>query len=159
MVGAASVCASVAGSYVNVAELPKARAVRNGVSGPTLTGLLGFTSEAEAETSKVRIAISNEGAVSFTRTLAGGESVAGDTRLKPTCSSEGTLSWSGSVKDLRTSNLGDPLAGVENVSYEFKRGSDGALYVTSREYGAGLIFMFLPFGYRSTDHYRFPAAE
>lgn len=157
----APACASVAGTYLNVGEEPKSRGGPGGR--PMLAGILGFTTATTSAISKVRIAVSGDGAIVFTRVLAEEgdrtSELPGETRLKPTCSLDGALTWSGSARDLRASNVGDPLAGLENVSYEFRRGADGALYVTSHEYGGGLVYMFLPFGYSGTDHYRFPPAD
>ncbi len=117
--------------------------------------------DSSSHVSAVRLTIEPDGTARFIPELKseGASPVAApSSRLVLMCS-QGVLSWSGSIRDLRESNMGDPLVGPDRITFRVQRGSDRALYVETHEVAAGLAYMFLPIGTSETRNFRFATVD
>lgn len=151
----AQTCEGMQGVYVNRDDLVS-KLLRE-----SLAEAVWIREDAAISAAKVRLTIAKDGSARFTP-LADLEGdlveIPSSSRLVLTCTN-GILSWSGSIRDLRDNNRDDVLMGSDNISFEVQRGPDRALYFKSHEGMAGLIFGFLPFGGTQNRKYRFQAAD
>jgi hypothetical protein len=155
-------CDQLQGRFSNSGASP-----RRGESTPgdrpvaLLTDVLKFSGEDSRNASVVRLTIEPNGVANFVPEVKQEDSspVAVPTsKLVLTCS-RGVLSWSGSIRDLRNNDIGDPLIGPERITFRVQRGADRALYVETHEVDAGLVYGFFPFGGSDTSSFRFSAID
>jgi hypothetical protein len=155
-----SSCDQLAGRYSNSGSEPRSESPTTGGSTREvkLTSILRFDSKEANEASEVRLSLDGNGVAKFIPMATAGASIQATSKLALICRG-GVLSWSGSIRDLRGDNVGDALVGPDRISFEVRRGSDGALYVQTHEVAAGLAYMFFPIGGSETNHFRFVSME
>jgi hypothetical protein len=152
---AASSCEQIQGRFSNLGATPRnTRPV-------FLTGVLMFHGTDPSRISDVRVAIDASGVAKFMPESGPDgmqDAAPSSSKLALTCD-RGVLSWSGSIRDLRDNNIGDPLVGPDRITFRVQRGADRALYVETHEVLGGLAYMFLPIGGSQTNRFRFPAVD
>ena len=150
---ASSTCEQLQGRFANAGATPRTAIL--------LTQVLMFAGRSADKASEVRLTIGPDGVATFVPDI-GADAAAGtatpSTRLVLTCE-QGVLTWSGSIRDLRENNIGDPLMGPDRIAFRVQRGSDRALYVETHEVLGGLAYGFIPIGGSQTMRFRFPAAD